>query len=222
MASRGIGAGHLRRTSLPTPIAAGVPTCASLFNRPVEFDDLLANWCQYSAAAIRSPWTVATAGCCSVALIALDEEPCPPRQPVISFPARPALNCLPQPSNTGPGQYRRLPGRRKCFHNINGLSPRGTRFAHLRCMQRFLNCMAPFNRALGAALLPARGRIPMIARISELPEVEAKCSECRLRVRVSSGEHTYSDDPELLCKHQPWQRCPSLNLPKLRQSARRS
>jgi hypothetical protein len=62
----------------------------------------------------------------------------------------------------------------------------------------------------------------MIARTSVLPEVEAKCSECRLRVRVSSGEHTYSDDPELLCKHQPWQRCPSLNLPKPRQSARQT
>jgi ferredoxin len=39
----------------------------------------------------------------------------------------------------------------------------------------------------------------MIGRTSELPEaVEAKCSECRLRVRVSLGEQTYSDDPELL------------------------
>jgi hypothetical protein len=61
----------------------------------------------------------------------------------------------------------------------------------------------------------------MIGRTSELPEaVEAKCSECRLRVRVSLGEQTYSDDPELLCKHQSWQRCPSLNLLKLQQSAR--
>jgi hypothetical protein len=62
----------------------------------------------------------------------------------------------------------------------------------------------------------------MIARTGKLPEVEAKCSECRLRVRVSSGEYTYSDDPELLCKHQPWQRCPSLKLPKRRQSARQA
>jgi hypothetical protein len=61
---------------------------------------------------------------------------------------------------------------------------------------------------------------PLIARKKELRAVEARCRECRLRVKVSAGEHTYSDDPELLCKHQPWQRCPNLNLPELRQAAR--
>jgi hypothetical protein len=59
----------------------------------------------------------------------------------------------------------------------------------------------------------------MTARTDQLPYVEAKCPECGLRVKVSSGEVAMTH-PESLCKHAPWVRCPSLApaLSKARQS----
>jgi len=44
-----------------------------------------------------------------------------------------------------------------------------------------------------------------------LPELEAKCPECGLRVMVSSGQLKLIR-PASLCKHAPWERCPKLKL----------
>jgi hypothetical protein len=62
----------------------------------------------------------------------------------------------------------------------------------------------------------------MTARTNQLPEVQAKCPECGFRVRISSDQHTQID-PDSLCKHKPWERCPQLRpeLSKARQSAQK-
>jgi hypothetical protein len=56
-------------------------------------------------------------------------------------------------------------------------------------------------------------------RTSQLPEVENQCPECGLRARASAGVLPWPIAASL-CKHQPWHKCPKLNLEKLRGDAR--
>lgn len=60
----------------------------------------------------------------------------------------------------------------------------------------------------------------MTLRTSKLPEIEAKCPECGLRVMVSAAQ-TRQIDPASMCKHAPWERCPKPNLSKPRAAAQK-
>jgi hypothetical protein len=49
----------------------------------------------------------------------------------------------------------------------------------------------------------------MTIRTGHLPEIEAECPECGLRVMVSSLE-VKRTDPASMCRHAPWERCTKL------------